>query len=65
MLVIVVALFAVCWLPLQTYNILASIYPEINQYVRYLLNNIVWEKMTVSSFKEELGGACNLWRGTV
>jgi leucokinin receptor len=34
MLVIVVALFAICWLPLQTYNILAYIYPEINEYVQ-------------------------------
>jgi hypothetical protein len=33
MLVIVVALFALCWLPLQTYNVLQYIYPEINQYV--------------------------------
>ncbi|KDR12839.1 Tachykinin-like peptides receptor 99D, partial [Zootermopsis nevadensis] len=39
MLVIVVALFAICWLPLQTYNVLAYIYPEINQY-RYI--NIIW-----------------------
>jgi hypothetical protein len=31
MLVIVVALFALCWLPLQTYNVLQYIYPEINQ----------------------------------
>jgi leucokinin receptor len=33
MLVIVVALFALCWLPLQTYNVLQYIYPQINQYV--------------------------------
>ncbi|KAJ4429492.1 hypothetical protein ANN_21661 [Periplaneta americana] len=31
MLVIVVALFALCWLPLQTYNVLQYVYPEINQ----------------------------------
>ncbi|XP_069686443.1 tachykinin-like peptides receptor 99D isoform X2 [Periplaneta americana] len=30
MLVIVVALFALCWLPLQTYNVLQDIFPEIN-----------------------------------
>jgi len=30
MLVIVVALFAFCWLPLQTYNLLSEIYPQIN-----------------------------------
>ncbi|XP_048510922.1 RYamide receptor isoform X2 [Athalia rosae] len=39
MLVIVVALFAVCWLPLQTYNVLQYTYPEINEY-RYI--NIIW-----------------------
>jgi leucokinin receptor len=30
MLVIVVALFALCWLPLQTYNVLQDVFPEIN-----------------------------------
>jgi hypothetical protein len=30
MLVIVVALFALCWLPLQTYNVLQDIFPQIN-----------------------------------
>ena len=30
MLMIVVALFAFCWLPLQTYNLLSEIYPQIN-----------------------------------
>jgi len=30
MLIIVVALFAFCWLPLQTYNLLSEIYPQIN-----------------------------------
>ncbi|XP_023289371.1 RYamide receptor [Orussus abietinus] len=39
MLVIVVALFAICWLPLQTYNVLQYTYPEINEY-RYI--NIIW-----------------------
>ncbi|XP_067000819.2 RYamide receptor-like [Anabrus simplex] len=39
MLVIVVALFALCWLPLQTYNVLQDIYPQINGY-RYI--NIIW-----------------------
>ncbi|XP_057326628.1 RYamide receptor isoform X2 [Microplitis mediator] len=39
MLVIVVALFAICWLPLQTYNVLQYNYPEINEY-RYI--NIIW-----------------------
>lgn len=31
MLLIVVALFAVCWLPLQTYNFLQNLVPEINE----------------------------------
>jgi len=30
MLLIVVALFALCWLPLQLYNLLAVLFPEIN-----------------------------------
>ncbi|EEB09957.1 class A rhodopsin-like G-protein coupled receptor GPRnna12, putative [Pediculus humanus corporis] len=39
MLVIVVVLFALCWLPLQAYNVLQDVFPEINKY-RYI--NIVW-----------------------
>nr|AKQ63034.1 orphan G-protein coupled receptor 24 [Platynereis dumerilii] len=39
MLVIVVAMFAFCWLPLQTYNLLSEIFQEINLY-RYI--NIIW-----------------------
>ncbi|XP_043276469.1 RYamide receptor isoform X2 [Venturia canescens] len=39
MLVIVVALFAICWLPLQMYNVLQYTYPQINEY-RYI--NIIW-----------------------
>jgi len=31
MLVIVVALFALCWLPLQTYNFLQDVYPGVNR----------------------------------
>lgn len=31
MLVVVVALFALCWLPLQTYNVLQDIFPQINE----------------------------------
>jgi len=31
MLVIVVALFGLCWLPLQTYNVLQDVFPEINK----------------------------------
>ncbi|ELU06581.1 hypothetical protein CAPTEDRAFT_181725 [Capitella teleta] len=39
MLLIVVALFAFCWLPLQTYNLLSIILEKINKY-RYI--NIIW-----------------------
>ncbi|XP_014610854.1 PREDICTED: tachykinin-like peptides receptor 99D isoform X1 [Polistes canadensis] len=39
MLVIVVVLFAMCWLPLQSYNVLQYTYPKINQY-QYI--NIIW-----------------------
>ncbi|XP_046392000.1 substance-K receptor-like [Ischnura elegans] len=39
MLFIVVALFALCWLPLQTYNVMQAIFPHINQY-KYI--NIIW-----------------------
>ncbi|XP_044007426.1 neuromedin-K receptor-like isoform X2 [Aphidius gifuensis] len=39
MLVIVVLLFAGCWLPLQMYNVLQYTFPSINEY-RYI--NIIW-----------------------
>ncbi|XP_035894045.1 RYamide receptor [Anopheles stephensi] len=39
MLIIVVALFGVCWFPLQLYNILHVTWPEINEY-RFI--NIIW-----------------------
>ncbi|XP_035735400.1 neuropeptide Y receptor type 1-like isoform X1 [Vespa mandarinia] len=39
MLVIVVVLFAICWLPLQSYNVLEYTYSEVNQY-QYI--NIIW-----------------------
>ncbi|CAH2075319.1 unnamed protein product, partial [Iphiclides podalirius] len=35
MLVLVVALFALCWLPLQSYMLLQSFFPSINEY-RYI-----------------------------
>ncbi|KAM3962347.1 neuropeptide receptor A23 [Aphomia sociella] len=35
MLVLVVALFAICWLPLQSYMMLQSFFPSINEY-RYI-----------------------------
>ncbi|KAH6944759.1 hypothetical protein HPB50_004939 [Hyalomma asiaticum] len=39
MILVVVAIFAICWLPYQTYNILQELYPSINQY-RYI--NVIW-----------------------
>ncbi|CAO1437875.1 unnamed protein product [Diamesa tonsa] len=39
MFVIVVILFGVCWLPIQTYNILQATFPEINEF-KYI--NIIW-----------------------
>ncbi|KOC60735.1 Neuropeptide Y receptor, partial [Habropoda laboriosa] len=38
MFLIVVALFAICWLPLQTYYFLQFLYPEINvyEYINYI-----------------------------
>ena len=39
MLVIVVILFGICWLPLQTYNILQATFPQINEF-KYI--NIIW-----------------------
>ncbi|XP_055330054.1 QRFP-like peptide receptor [Paramacrobiotus metropolitanus] len=39
MLILVVALFAICWLPLQTYNLLTVALPAINDF-RYI--NIIW-----------------------
>lgn len=41
MLMIVVALFAFCWLPLQTYNLLAEIYPQINMWVVRTENDVI------------------------
>ncbi|XP_013780503.1 tachykinin-like peptides receptor 99D [Limulus polyphemus] len=39
MLFIVVAVFTICWLPFQTYNILQEVYPAINEY-KYI--NVIW-----------------------
>ncbi|XP_055627554.1 neuropeptide Y receptor type 1 [Toxorhynchites rutilus septentrionalis] len=39
MLIIVVALFAICWFPLQLYNVLHVTWPSVNEY-RYI--NIIW-----------------------
>ncbi|CAK1553684.1 unnamed protein product [Leptosia nina] len=39
MLVLVVALFAICWLPLQSYFLLQTLFPSINEY-RYI--NIIF-----------------------
>ncbi|XP_060575607.1 neuromedin-K receptor-like, partial [Ruditapes philippinarum] len=39
MLIIVVLLFVICWMPLQLYNFIKEIYPQINEY-KYI--KIVW-----------------------
>ncbi|XP_035205702.1 neuropeptide receptor 22-like [Stegodyphus dumicola] len=39
MLFLVVMLFAICWLPLQLYNVLQEVIPQINNY-KYI--NIIW-----------------------
>ncbi|BFZ05776.1 hypothetical protein BsWGS_08815 [Bradybaena similaris] len=39
MMIIVVCLFVLCWLPLQMYNLLATVSPGINEYM-YI--NIIW-----------------------
>ncbi|XP_026685232.1 RYamide receptor-like [Diaphorina citri] len=61
MLVIVVALFAICWLPLQTYNVLQGIFPSINSY-HYI--NIVffccdWLAMSNSCYNPFIYGIYN------
>ncbi|KAH6944319.1 hypothetical protein HPB50_002692 [Hyalomma asiaticum] len=63
MMFIVVAIFALCWLPYQTYNILTEIYPEINSTIYYLdetwvnaghTEEKVWEDTTVSSREDAI-----------
>uniref|UniRef100_A0A8D9ENJ9 Tachykinin-like peptides receptor 99D n=2 Tax=Cacopsylla melanoneura TaxID=428564 RepID=A0A8D9ENJ9_9HEMI len=61
MLVIVVALFVLCWLPLQTYNILQDIFPGINSY-RYI--NLIffccdWLAMSNSCYNPFIYGIYN------
>ncbi|XP_016660125.1 RYamide receptor-like [Acyrthosiphon pisum] len=61
MLVIVVGLFVLCWLPLQTYNVLQDIFPSINQF-RYI--NIVffccdWLAMSNSCYNPFIYGIYN------
>ncbi len=40
MLFLVVALFLICWFPLQLYNFLNVYKPEIDEYVENLFNSI-------------------------
>ncbi|KAG0427764.1 hypothetical protein HPB47_025207 [Ixodes persulcatus] len=42
MMFIVVAIFALCWMPYQTYNILNEIYPKINDYEPGLTSRHSW-----------------------
>ncbi|KAJ1528731.1 hypothetical protein ONE63_007121 [Megalurothrips usitatus] len=61
MLVIVVALFALCWFPLQTYNIMQDMFPRINSY-KYI--NIIffccdWLAMSNSCYNPFIYGIYN------
>ncbi|XP_046980236.1 prolactin-releasing peptide receptor-like isoform X1 [Schistocerca americana] len=61
MLVIVVALFALCWLPLQTYNVLQDVFPYINEY--HYINIIFfccdWLAMSNSCYNPFIYGIYN------
>ncbi|KAF6211616.1 hypothetical protein GE061_012129 [Apolygus lucorum] len=61
MLVIVVALFGLCWLPLQTYNVLQDIFPDINgyQYIHYIFFCCDWLAMSNSCYNPFIYGIYN------
>ncbi|KAG7299486.1 hypothetical protein JYU34_016448 [Plutella xylostella] len=50
MLVLVVALFALCWLPLQTYLLLQSFIPSINEYINVIFFCFDWLAMSNSCY---------------
>ena len=45
MLMIVVALFAICWLPIQTYNLLSQISAEVNKSVNSMSIGFIIETL--------------------
>ncbi|XP_052133320.1 tachykinin-like peptides receptor 99D [Frankliniella occidentalis] len=61
MLVIVVALFALCWFPLQTYNILQDMFPRINsyKYINIIFFTIDWLAMSNSCYNPFIYGIYN------
>ncbi|KAK3926753.1 RYamide receptor [Frankliniella fusca] len=61
MLVIVVALFALCWFPLQTYNILQDMFPKINsyKYINIIFFTIDWMAMSNSCYNPFIYGIYN------
>ncbi|XP_043596711.1 RYamide receptor-like isoform X2 [Bombus pyrosoma] len=61
MLIIVVALFAICWLPLQTYNTFQYFYSEINnyKYIHYIWFFFDWLAMSNSCYNPFIYGIYN------
>ena len=61
MFIIVVALFTVCWLPLQTYHILRYIYPDIDnyEYINYIWFFCDWLAMSNSCYNPFIYGIYN------
>ncbi|KOX71929.1 Tachykinin-like peptides receptor 99D [Melipona quadrifasciata] len=61
MLIIVVALFAICWLPLQLYNVFQYFYSEINEYryIHYIWFFFDWLAMSNSCYNPFIYGIYN------
>ncbi|RUS84636.1 hypothetical protein EGW08_007608 [Elysia chlorotica] len=61
MMIIVVCLFVLCWLPLQTYNLWSTIDPDINMYpnikIIWLISN--WFAMSNSCYNPFIYGLLN------
>ncbi|KAL5019129.1 hypothetical protein ScPMuIL_004851 [Solemya velum] len=61
MLIIVVVLFVVCWMPLQIYNLLKEIYPNVNlyQYIHIIWFCSNWLAMSNSCYNPFIYGLLN------
>ncbi|PBC25231.1 Tachykinin peptides receptor 99D [Apis cerana cerana] len=61
MLIIVVTLFAICWLPLQMYNVFQYFYSEINEYkyIHYIFFFFDWLAMSNSCYNPFIYGIYN------